>query len=209
MIPSTRRNPALRDAALDGVRALLRYIGEDPDREGLRDTPRRVVDAMLEMTQGGEANVSKLLNVTFDSGRYDEVIAVKGISFTSMCEHHLLPFTGTAGVAYIPSAAIDSDPADHEASFRVVGLSKIPRLVDVYARRPQLQEQMTSQIADALDLYLRPRAVAVVLSAEHSCASCRGVRKSGMSMVTSVLRGLFRTDPAARAEVLRILGAER
>jgi GTP cyclohydrolase I len=180
-----------------GVRALLEYVGEDPDREGIRDTPRRVVDAMLEMTQGAEVNVDKLLSVTFDSGNYDEIVAVRRIAFSSLCEHHLLPFTGRASVAYIPAGA--------PGKLRVVGLSKIPRLVDVYARRPQLQEQMTSQIADALEKYLKPRAVAVFVTAEHSCASCRGVRKSGMDMATSVLRGLFRDDPAARAEVLRLL----
>lgn len=192
-----RRDPGLRQAALMGVRALLEYVGEDPDREGIRDTPRRVVDAMLEMTQGAEVNVDKLLSVTFDSGNYDEVVAVRRIAFSSLCEHHLLPFTGRASVAYIPAGA--------PGKLRVVGLSKIPRLVDVYARRPQLQEQMTSQIADALEKYLKPRAVAVFVTAEHSCASCRGVRKSGMDMATSVLRGLFRDDPAARAEVLRLL----
>jgi len=193
----TRRDPALRDAALEGVRALLRYIGEDPSREGVKDTPRRVVDAMLEMTQGIEVNVDKLLAVTFDSGNYDEIVAVRRIAFSSMCEHHLLPFTGLASIAYIPAGA--------PGKLRVVGLSKIPRLVDVYARRPQLQEQMTAQIADAIEKHLKPRAVAVFVTAEHSCASCRGVRKSGMDMATSVLRGLFRDDSAARAEVLRLL----
>lgn len=193
----TRRDPKLRDAALDGVRALLRYIGDDPERDGIRETPRRVVDAMLEMTQGVEANVDKLLAVTFDSGNYDEIVSVRRIPFSSMCEHHLLPFTGKASVAYIP--------AGEPGKMRVVGLSKIPRLVDVYARRPQLQEQMTSQIADALEKHLKPRAVGVFVVAEHSCASCRGVRKSGMDMATSVLRGAFREDAAARAEVMRLL----
>lgn len=188
-----------RDEALEAIRVALRYIGEDPSREGLLDTPRRWVDAMKEMTSGKEADIGKLLAVSFDSGNYDEIIAVTDIPYTSTCEHHLLPFTGKAAVAYLPSAQAD------ERGYRVVGLSKIPRVVDAFSRRLQLQEQLTAQIAEAMETHLKPRGVAVLLEGEHSCASCRGVRKSGMNMITSNLRGVFREDANARAEVLRLI----
>lgn len=194
-----------RDAAFEALRKVLEFVGEDPSREGLLDTPRRWVDAMIEMTSGKSVDVAKLLAVSFDSGDYDEIIAVTNIPYTSMCEHHLLPFTGTAAVAYVPSAATVDEVTGAPTSYRVVGLSKIPRVVDAYARRLQLQEQLTSQIAEALETHLKPRGVAVLLEGEHSCASCRGVRKSGMNMITSNLRGLFRSDTSARAEVLRLL----
>lgn len=193
-----------REDALEAIRVALRYIGEDPAREGLLDTPRRWIDAMAEMTSGKKADIGKLLAVSFDSGDYDEIIAVTDIPYTSTCEHHLLPFTGRAAVAYIPAAA-SVDEAGKPTSYRVVGLSKIPRVVDAFAQRLQLQEQLTAQIAEALETHLKPRAVAVLLEGEHSCASCRGVRKSGMNMITSNLRGMFRDDIAARAEVLRLI----
>jgi len=183
--------------AEQGVRNLLIAMGEDPAREGLLDTPARVVRAMREMTSGHADDVAKILAVTFDSGQYDEVIVVAGISFVSMCEHHLLPFTGHAAVAYLPSKG----PNGH----RVVGLSKIPRVVEAFARRLQLQERMTTQIADALEAHLEPRGVAVVVEAEHSCMVCRGVRKAGAKMGTSDMRGTFRQRPEARAEVLQLI----
>lgn len=196
-----------RDEALEAIRTALRYVGEDPTREGLLDTPRRWIDALIEMTSGKEANVAKLLAVSFDSGDYDEIIAVTDIPYTSTCEHHLLPFTGKAAVAYIPSVQVGEN--GERGGYRVVGLSKIPRVVDAFSRRLQLQEQLTAQIAEAMETHLKPRGVAVLLEGEHSCASCRGVRKSGMNMITSNLRGMFRDDPAARAEVLRLLDRNR
>jgi GTP cyclohydrolase I len=202
-----RENDARAELALpvehahEAVRFLLRHIGEDPTREGLLDTPRRWVDAMLEMRSGNSVDIAKLLKVTFDSGHYDEIIAVTDIAYTSMCEHHLLPFTGKAAVAYLPS--------EDAGGYRVVGLSKIPRLVDAFARRLQMQEQLTTQIAEAFDEYVKPRGVAVLLTGEHSCASCRGVRKSGMVMITSILRGAFRNNEATRAEVLRLIGGSK
>jgi GTP cyclohydrolase I len=175
---------------------LLEALGEDPKREGLRETPRRVAKALAEMTAGNDSDVKALLDVTFDGGTYDEVVALAGIPFTSLCEHHMLPFSGFAGVAYLPGA-------------RVVGLSKLARLVDAYARRLQIQERLTSQIGDALVRHLDPRGVAVTLEAEHSCMSCRGVLKSGAVMRTCVLRGVFMDKPEARAEVLGMLARPR
>lgn len=190
--------PINRDDAYEAMRTVLRFIGEDPNREGLQDTPRRWIEAMVEMTSGVDVDIAKLLSVNFDSGNYDEVICVNGIAYTSLCEHHLLPFVGTASVAYLPSA-------DDAGRYRVVGLSKIPRLVDAYSRRLQLQEQLTMQIAEALEQHLSPRGVAVMLHGEHACASCRGVRKAGMDMVTSVLLRDFRHEPQLRAEVLSMM----
>lgn len=187
-----------REEALAALRTALAYVGEDPDREGIVDTPRRWIDALVEMTSGSLVDVKKLLSVSFDSGSYDEVICVNGIAYTSLCEHHLLPFIGTASVAYLPGRQDDG-------RYRVVGLSKIPRVVDAFSRRLQLQEQLTVQIADALEEHLIPRGVAVMMRGEHSCASCRGVRKAGMDMVTSVLRGDLRLDAAMRAEVLTMM----
>lgn len=184
-------------SAHDAVRFLLKHIGENPAREGLLDTPRRWVDAMLEMRSGNSIDIGKLLKVTFDSGTYDEIIAVTDIDYTSLCEHHLLPFTGKAAVAYLPIR--------EEGGYRVVGLSKIPRVVDAFAHRLQMQEQLTEQIAAALETHLKPRGVAVLLEGSHSCASCRGVRKQGMNMITSIFRGVFRDNQASRAEVLHLI----
>lgn len=191
--------PSLPEA-LAAVRTLLAYVGEDPTREGIADTPRRVVKALAEFTRHRETNVAELLKVGFSAGAYDELIAVTGIEFTSTCEHHLLPFIGEANIAYLPARAEGDSSA-----FRVVGLSKIPRLVDVMAGRLQLQEQMTVQIADALEEHLKPRGVAVHLVAKHSCAQCRGVRKIGGLMHTTALRGVCR-EGAVREEALRTLG---
>lgn len=181
---------------------ILEHLGEDPAREGIRETPRRWLKAMTEMTQGNGVDIEKLLGVTFEAGSYDEIVLVRDITFSSMCEHHLLPFTGKAHVAYLPAEVVGVEPG----TFRVVGLSKIPKLVDAFAMRLQLQEQMTAQIAKALFDALSARGVGVIVTAEHQCATCRGVRKAGMSMVTSVMLGSFRDDANARAELLRLLG---
>jgi GTP cyclohydrolase I len=173
----------------DAVVRILQFIKEDPTREGLIETPRRVVKAYKEMTVGYEADISALLGVTFDVD-CDEMVVVKDIPFSSLCEHHMLPFTGTATVAYIPGK-------------RVVGLSKIPRLVDAFAKRLQVQERLTNQIADAMVEHLDPIGVGVIIKGHHSCMSLRGVGKSG-TMMTSALRGVMRTKPEARAEFLHL-----
>ena len=182
-----------RSEAEAAVHTLLKYLGEDPDREGLLDTPKRVVKAFEEMTGGLAHHASDVLRTTFDAEGYDEIVLVKDIEFTSLCEHHLLTFSGVAHIGYLPNA-------------RVVGLSKIPRVVDIFARRPQLQERLTKEIADALELALQPRGVVVIVSGRHSCMSCRGVRKNGASMITSCMRGVFREHASARAEVLQLIG---
>lgn len=190
MTATALHTATLEDEAVAGIRALLALMGEDPNREGLVDTPARVVKAYREMAdRPGDPAV--LLGTVFGDVNYptDEMVAVGPIDFVSMCEHHLLPFTGTAWVAYIPSEG-----------GAVVGLSKIPRLVEHYARRPQVQERLTTQIADTLVEYLDPKGAACVISSTHSCMSLRGVRKTGACMVTSVLRGAIKNDPAARAE---------
>lgn len=179
-----------RVSAMMAVERLLTFVGEDTQREGLRDTPRRVIDAWLEMTSGYEVDVAELLAVQF-AERCDELVLVSGIEFTSLCEHHVLPFVGTATVGYIPRDG-------------VVGLSKLARLVDVYARRLQVQERMTRQIADAIDTHLSPLGVGVVLRAHHSCMGCRGVRKPSAVMVTSSMLGCLQTEPSARAEFLAL-----
>lgn len=167
---------ALRASALAGVRALLLLAGEDPDHPGLIDTPRRMVDAFLEMT-ARPGNPSELLARTFgDIGPVGEMVTVGPVTFTSLCEHHLLPFTGRAWVAYRPRHV-------------VVGLSKIPRLVEHYARRPQIQERLTNQIADAMHQHLAPHGVGVRIKAEHCCMTLRGVRIPGTAMATVALRG--------------------
>ena len=169
------------------IYGLLRFIGENPNREGLIKTPARVIKAWREMTVGYNQNPAEILSAKFVSHGYDEMIILRHYSFVSMCEHHLLPFTGTAAVAYVPSD-------------KVAGLSKLGRLVDCFARRLQIQEALTVQIADALNRELKPKGVGVRLVAAHSCMSCRGVGKSA-EMVTTALRGVFFT-PAVRAEFL-------
>lgn len=179
---------------VDSYSEVLRHtIGEDANREGLVETPRRAARAWLELTAGYHADVKSLLK-TFDSDGYDEMVVVADIPFASLCEHHMLPFTGKAHAVYIPSG-------------RIVGLSKIPRLVDVYAKRLQVQERMTIQIADALEQNLQPVGVLVVVEATHLCATLRGVKKSGMVMRTAALRGLIKDDAKARAEAYALIGA--
>lgn len=179
------------DAITAAVRTILHAVGENPDRPGLLDTPRRVAKMYAEMFSGLQSDPARHLRVTFPE-QYDEMVLVRDITFTSMCEHHLLPFSGVAHVAYIPSG-------------RVTGLSKLARVVEEVSRRPQVQERMTQTIADLIECELESSGVAVVIQAEHSCMSIRGVRKPGSSTVTSALRGVFKTNPSSRAEVLALI----
>jgi GTP cyclohydrolase I len=174
------------------VRELLIAIGEDPDRDGLRATPDRVARAYAEIFSGLRMQPSDVLSTTFDMG-HDELILVKDIEVWSTCEHHLVPFTGVAHVGYIPNA-----------DGRITGLSKLARLVDVFARRPQVQERLTTQVADSVMEILRPRGVIAVIDCEHLCMTMRGVRKPGARTVTSAVRGQLR-DPATRAEAMSLI----
>jgi GTP cyclohydrolase I len=174
------------------VRELLHAIGEDPDREGLRDTPARVARSYAEIFAGLKQTPSEVLSTTFEMG-HDELVLVRDIEVFSTCEHHLVPFHGVAHVGYIPAA-----------DGRVTGLSKLVRLVDVFARRPQVQERMTTQIAEALVDRLQPRGVIVVVECEHLCMAMRGVRRPGARTVTSAVRGQLR-DPATRAEAMALV----
>lgn len=178
------------DEAEQAVRTLLRFIGEDPEREGLRETPRRYVNALLDMTTGPGFTAT-----TFDAEGHDQIVVQRAIPFTSLCEHHVLPFFGTATVAYLPGEG---------ETARIVGLSKLARLVHYYARRLQNQERITGQVADALLDATGARGVAVVLEARHLCMELRGARTPGASTVTSAMRGAFLTDDGARAEVLAL-----
>ncbi|SRR6056297_43334 len=173
------------------VREILDAVGEDPDREGLLETPARVARMYAEMFAGLKHDAGRHLSKVFTE-KYDEIVLVRDISFCSMCEHHLLPFTGTAHIAYLPSG-------------RVVGLSKLARVVEEVARRPQVQERMTETIADLIEQRLEARGVAVVCEATHSCMTMRGVRKPGSLCITSSMRGTFRDDPSSRAEVLGLI----
>lgn len=180
-------------AALHGLAELVRLLDPDPGREGLAETPGRVMKALREMTRGHRDDPAEILSRTFESDGYDEMVVKRGIPFHSLCEHHMLPVAGVAHVGYIPGE-------------RVVGLSKLSRLVDCYARRLQIQERLTVQIADAIVEHLSPVGAGVVVIAQHSCVSCRGVGKDGADMVTSALRGALREDASARAEFLRLAG---
>jgi len=177
------------------IRELLFSVGEDPDREGLLKTPNRVARAYAEMMAGLREDPRLHLKTVFHE-RYDEVVLLRDIEFNSLCEHHLLPFTGRAHVAYLPDG-------------KVVGLSKLARLVEGYARRPQVQERLTTQIADALMDELQPIGAACVIEATHTCMTIRGAKKAGSSMVTSALRGIFRENPSSRAEVLSLIHGGR
>lgn len=190
-LPSDPSRDATNDSAENAVRDLLAFVGEDIEREGLLDTPGRVARALREMTGGYSIDVGALLQRTFVNDGYSGLVLVTGVDFVSVCEHHMLPFTGTAAVGYIPSPS------------HVVGLSKLARLVDAFARRLQVQERMTEQIADALVEHLEPEGVGVVLRAQHSCMACRGVRKAGAEMVTSSLRGAL-YESEARAEFMAL-----
>lgn len=178
------------------VRELLIAVGEDPDREGLRDTPARVARSYAEVFAGLTQTPSDVLTTTFELG-HDELVLVRDIEVYSTCEHHLVPFHGVAHVGYIPAA-----------DGRVTGLSKLVRLVDVFARRPQIQERMTTQIAQALVDQLDPRGVIVVIDCEHLCMAVRGVRRTGARTITSAVRGQLR-DPTTRAEAMSLLTGRR
>jgi GTP cyclohydrolase IA len=174
------------------IRELLLAVGEDPEREGLSETPRRVARTYAEMFGGMRLRAEDVLTTTFDLG-HDEMVLVKDIEVWSMCEHHLVPFTGVAHIGYIPSE-----------EGRITGLSKLARLVDVYARRPQVQERLTTQVADSLNELLKPRGTIVVIECEHLCMTMRGVRKPGAKTVTSAVNGQLR-DPATRAEAMSLI----
>lgn len=175
------------------VREILTAVGEDPNREGLLDTPMRVARMYQEVFEGLRINPAEYLQTAFTEA-YDELVVLRGIPFHSMCEHHLLPFEGHAHVAYLPDG-------------RIAGISKLARVVEAFARRPQVQERLTTQIADILMERLAAKGVAVIMEATHSCMTCRGVRKHGSVMVTSAMRGRCKADARTRAEVLQLLGS--
>ena len=181
------------DRAEAAVRELLYAIGEDPSREGLRDTPARVARAYAEVTSGLRQQPADVLKTTFELG-HDELVLVRDVELWSLCEHHLVPFTGVAHIGYIPAS-----------NGRIVGLSKLARLLDVYAKRPQVQERLTTQVADTLEELLQPLGVVVVVEAKHLCMSMRGVKKAGAVTVTSAVRGILRTNDAARSEVMSLI----
>jgi GTP cyclohydrolase I len=186
--------PPTREEAEAAVRTLLRWAGDDPDREGLRGTPDRVVRSYEEFFAGYRIDPVALLERTFEETEgYDEIVLLRDIQLESTCEHHMVPIIGHAHVAYLPDR-------------RVVGISKLARVVDAYAKRLQIQEKLTAQIANTIDLVLQPRGVAVVIDAQHQCMTTRGVHKPGVSMVTSRMLGAFRDDPSTRREVLAMIG---
>jgi GTP cyclohydrolase IA len=182
-----------KDRIEKAVREILEAIGEDPDRDGLVRTPLRIAEMYEEIFSGLHDDPTRHLTVTFEA-EHDEMVMVRDIAVASFCEHHLVPFTGRAHVAYIPGS-----------DGRITGLSKIARLVDGFARRPQVQERLTTQIADALQEILKPDGVFVVIEAEHMCMSMRGVKKPGSLTITSAVRGLFKTNPATRAEAMSLI----
>ncbi len=189
-VPQERDRPIDRPRIERAVREMLLAIGEDPDRDGLVRTPARVADMLAEIFAGLREDPAEHLTVRFDAD-HDEMVMVRDIPLYSTCEHHLVPFVGKAHVAYIPGD-----------DGRITGLSKLARLVDGFARRPQVQERLTTEIADTLDEVLKPKGVLVVIEAEHLCMSMRGVRKPGSLTVTSAVRGLFKTNAATRAEAM-------
>ncbi len=173
------------------VREILIAVGEDPDREGLAKTPARVARMYQELFSGLASSPADLLETRFAES-YDELVVLRDIPFNSMCEHHLMPFEGKAAVAYLPDG-------------KVVGISKLARVVDAFARRPQVQERLTSQVADLLTESLQAKGVAVVIEAVHTCMTCRGVKKAGSVLITSAIRGKCRSDPRTRSEVMSLL----
>lgn len=178
-------------AVEESTRQLLRSIGEDPDREGLRDTPRRIAAMYQELFEGLNQDPVAVLSVGFEEA-HDEMVILREIPFYSMCEHHFLPFHGQAHVGYLPAG-------------RIVGLSKIARALEIFARRPQVQERLTTQLAECIGDVLGARGVGVVIEAEHTCMTARGIKKPGATMVTSVMRGLFRDDVNTRQEFLGLI----
>jgi GTP cyclohydrolase IA len=191
--PSGRQERPSREEAEAAVRTLLRWIGEDPERPGLLGTPGRVTRAYEEWFGGYGQDPAEILRTTFDeTGGYDEVVLLRDVGFVSHCEHHLAPIVGKVHVAYLPDR-------------RVVGISKLARVVDVFARRLQIQERMTAQVADTIQGVLEPRGVAVVIEAVHHCMTTRGVDKPGSLMTTSRLTGVFRDDPSIKREFLMLI----
>jgi GTP cyclohydrolase IA len=189
-----RIRQATREAAEEAVRTLLRWAGEDPGREGLRDTPARVVSAYQEWFAGYASDPADYLRRTFEEvGGYDEMVVLRDIAFESHCEHHMAPIIGRVHIGYLPTD-------------KVVGISKLARVVEGYARRFQVQEKLTAQIAGCIDEVLRPRGVGVVVDATHQCMTTRGVHKRGVSMITSRMTGTFREDARTRSEFLQFIG---
>ncbi|MBP5858862.1 GTP cyclohydrolase I FolE [Marivibrio halodurans] len=198
-MPDTANKPSIvaerpeRKEAEAAVRTLLSFIGEDPAREGLLDTPGRVVRAYEEFFAGYTIDPEEELRRTFEETEgYDEMVMLRGIGFESHCEHHMVPIIGTASIAYLPAS-------------RVVGISKLARVLEIFAKRLQTQETMTVQIAETIERVLKPRGVAVVIDAEHQCMTTRGIHKPGVSTVTSHMTGAFRTDPETRREFLAMV----
>jgi GTP cyclohydrolase I len=191
-----KTHPVNRTEAEAAVRTLLRWAGDDPGREGLRDTPKRVVDAYKDWFSGYGTDPGAYLRRTFEEVEgYDEMVVLRDIGFESFCEHHMAPIIGRAHVGYLPTA-------------RVVGISKLARVVEGFARRLQVQEKLTAQIAGCINEVLKPRGVGVVIDAVHQCMTTRGVHKRGVSMITSKMLGTFRADAATRAEFLRFIDIE-
>lgn len=189
--------PVSREAAEAAVRTLLRWAGEDPQREGLLDTPKRVVNAYRDWFSGYAIDPAEYLRRTFEEvAGYDELIILRDIEFESFCEHHMAPIIGKAHVGYLPTN-------------KVVGISKLARVVEAYARRFQVQEKLTAQIAGCIQDVLKPRGVAVVVDAQHQCMTTRGVHKTGVSMITSTMLGTFRSDARTRSEFLSMINATR
>ncbi|MFN0022597.1 MAG: GTP cyclohydrolase I FolE [Parvularculaceae bacterium] len=194
MAPPRVRTKDDRARAEAAVTELIRWIGDDPSREGLVDTPQRVVDAFLEYFKGYDENPDAYLQRTFEQvGGYDEIVLLRDIPFHSHCEHHMAPILGKAHVGYLPKD-------------RVVGISKLARVVHAYAKRLQVQERLTAEVADCIERVLEPVGVAVVIEATHACMTCRGVETPGVIMTTSRMMGVFRDDPRSRAEVLKLMG---
>jgi GTP cyclohydrolase I len=192
-VPSDQSDRPSRQEVEAAVRTLVRWTGDNPDRDGLRDTPKRVTKAFEEYFRGYNEDPEQILSTTFEETEgYDEMIVLRGIRFESHCEHHMAPIIGRAWIAYIPSG-------------RVVGISKLARIVEVYAKRLQIQEKMTAQIANAIETVLQPQGVAVVLKAEHFCMTARGIMKPGTDLVTSRMLGCFRDNAVTRQEFLSII----
>ncbi len=180
----------------DLLRGLLEKLGEDVDREGLRETPERMANALVFLTSGYKADIKEILTSSSFDEKYDEMVLVKDVDFYSLCEHHMLPFFGKCHVAYIPDG-------------KIIGLSKIPRLIEAYSRRLQVQERLTTQISSAIAEYLQPKGVAVVMEAFHFCMAMRGVEKQNTYAITSSMKGLFRHDERTRQEFLHLIARDR
>ncbi|MGK9477858.1 GTP cyclohydrolase I FolE [Melioribacter sp. OK-6-Me] len=195
-ILNIEENKLDRKVVENAVLAILNEIGEDPSREGLKRTPHRVAKAYEFLMQGYNKKIEEILNGAIFEEKYDEMVIVKDIDFYSMCEHHMLPFFGKVHIAYIPNG-------------KIVGLSKLPRIVDAFARRLQVQERMTQQIADTIDEYLNPAGVAVVIEAYHMCMMMRGVEKQNSITTTSAMHGLFSEDTRTRSEFLNLIAQKR